>query len=284
MVTRRQLLALGVSARALECAAEAGRLHQRHRGVYAVGRPELTRLGQFMAAVLACGDRAVLSHRSAGALWRVCPDRPVLKIEVSVPASRARARPGITVHRRRLDGADLTRRHGIPVTTPACTLVDLATVLERPALERAVNEADQLGLIDPERLRAKLGSMGGRPGVRVLRALLDRHTFRLTRSELERRFLPLARRAGLPLPRTREVVNGFEVDFFWPQLGLVVETDSLRYHRNPARQDRDRRRDHAHAAAGMTPLRFTHAQVAFDREHVVRTLDVVARRLARRPG
>ena len=98
--------------------------------------------------------------------------------------------------------------------------------------------------------------------------MLDRRTFRLTDSELERRFLPLARAAGLPVPLTRQRVNGFEVDFFWPDLGLVVETDGLRYHRTPAQQARDRLRDQAHTAAGLTPLRFTHAQVRFEPGHV----------------
>ena len=102
----------------------------------------------------------------------------------------------------------------------------------------------------------------------------------LTDSELERRFLPIARRAGLPPPQTGRPVNGFKADFFWPELGLVVETDGLRYHRTPIQQTRDRVRDQAHAAAGLTPLRFTHTQVAYEPDHVEGTLRAVARRLA----
>ncbi len=113
-----------------------------------------------------------------------------------------------------------------------------------------------------------------------LRTMLDRHTFRLSDSELERRLLTLARNAGLPSPLTGQWVNGFKVDFFWPDLGLVVETDGLRYHRTPAQQARDRVRDQTHATTGMTSLRFTHAQVCYDAPYVRSTLTAVVRRLA----
>jgi len=115
--------------------------------------------------------------------------------------------------------------------------------------------------------------------VKPLRALLDRRTFRLTDSELERRFLPLVDAVRLARPLTRQRVNGFRVDFFWPDLRLVVETDGLRYHRTPAQQARDRLRDQAHLAAGFTPLRFTHAQVRFEPAHVRETLAAVVSRL-----
>ena len=159
------------------------------------------------------------------------------------------------------------------------TLVDLAAVHKRPAAERAVNEADRLELIDPPTLRRALEVHRSEPGVRPLRAMLDRRTFRLTRDELERRFLPLAERVGLPLPLTKEWVNGFEADFYWPDLDFVVETDGLRYHRTPAEQARDRLRDQAHTAAGMTQLRFTHEQVYYESEHVLSVLRATARRL-----
>jgi very-short-patch-repair endonuclease len=115
---------------------------------------------------------------------------------------------------------------------------------------------------------------------RPCRELLDRRTFRLTDSELERRLLPIVRRVGLPPPETGAEVNGFRVDFYWPDLGLVVETDGLRYHRTPAQQARDRLRDQMHLAAGTTPLRFTHAQVRFEPEHVEGTLTSVTHRSA----
>jgi very-short-patch-repair endonuclease len=153
-------------------------------------------------------------------------------------------------------------------------------VVGRRSLEAAVNEADKLDLTDPERLRAALDGYAGCRGVGQLREVLDRRTFALTDSELERRFLPIARSAGLPLPRTGQRLNGFKVDFFWPDLGLVVETDGLRYHRTPAQQTRDRLRDQAHTAAGLTPLRFTHAQVRYEPRQVRSTLAAVARRLS----
>jgi very-short-patch-repair endonuclease len=247
-----------------------------------------------MGAVLACGAHAALSHSSAAALWELAPDRSAF-IEVLVPSGGPRAPVGVRLHRSTLTEGETTRRHGIPVTKPARTLVDLAgllargrgssstrRLLESPAgrrLERAANEADKLGLVDPETLRAELERHARRPGVAVLRELLDRRTFVLTDSELEGRFLPIARRAGLGRPETGAEVNGYRVDFFWRELGLVVETDGLTYHRTPAQQTRDRERDQAHAAAGLTPLRFTYEQVRYEPERVQSTLAAVAERL-----
>jgi very-short-patch-repair endonuclease len=274
VITREQLLALGFSTKAIKHRVEIGRLYPKWRGVYAVGRPQLTQHGLWMAAVLACGPDAALSHSSAAALWEIRRDEGL--IEVCVPTMRRR--PGIVLHR---GERETTRRHGIPVTSPTCTLVDLAAGLDGEPLEAAINEADKLGLVDPETLRAKLENLDRRPGLATLRRVLDRHTFTLTDSELERRFLPIVRRVGLPRPLTRERVNGFRVDFYWPDLGLVVETDGLKYHRTPAQQARDRLRDQTHAAAGLTPLRFTRAQVRFAPGHVEATLKALAERLRR---
>jgi very-short-patch-repair endonuclease len=275
VVARWQLLELGYTPAAIRHRIAVGRLHPVHRGVYAVGRRELTRRGHWMAAVLACGPGAVLSHESAAALFRLRKGDGG-SISASVPA-RNRHRPaGIRVHRRRPEVlADATTRDGIPVTSPLRTLVDLAAGAGRGDLEALVNEADKIDLIDPETLRARLDDVPTGPGVRALRTLLDTATFTLTDSELERRFLPIARRAGLPKPETQQRVNGFRVDFYWPDLGLVVETDGLRYHRTPAQQARDRRRDNAHLSAGLTPVRFTHAQVRYEPAEVERTLGAV---------
>ena len=177
---------------------------------------------------------------------------------------------------------DITRYRNIPLTQPIPTLVDLAVRLPASQLEAAVNEADKLDLVDPERLRSALDAMQGRRGAPALRNILDRLTFVLTDSELERRFLPIARRAGLSKPLTGQRLNGFKVDFYWPELGLVVETDGLRYHRTPAQQARDRKRDQAHALAGLTTLRFTHAQVRLEPDEVAATLAGVAQRLGGR--
>jgi very-short-patch-repair endonuclease len=200
-----------------------------------------------------------------------------------VPAG-IRRRSGIAVHRRTAAVlANVTLRHGIPVTTVALTLTDIAVRISRGRLEAAINDADTRDLTDPERLRALVEELPRIPGRGIMRRTLDRRTFRLTRSQLERRFRPIARRAGLPPPDTRVRLNGYEVDFFWADLGLVVETDGLRYHRTPASQARDRERDQAHTASGLTPLRFTHEQVAFEPTRVEATLSRVAVRL-RGPG
>ena len=276
VVTREQLLGLGVHPQAIKHRAVTGRLHPVHAGVYAVGRRELSRLGELMAAVLACGDGARLSHGAAAELWGVCPRR---RVEVTVPPGRSPRRPGIVIHRAALAAKHTTRRHTIPVTTPARTLLDIAPYLQRDHLERAVNEADRLDLIDPERLRQSLETLSGTRGAAKLRSLLDRQTFTLTDSALERRFQPIARAAGLPAPLTQQRVNGCRVDFFWPDLGLVVETDGLRYHRTPAQQARAHVRDQTHLAAGLLPLRFTHAQVAYESPYVEATLRGMAARL-----
>ena len=280
VVARHQLLELGYSAQSIKHRVAKGRLHPAWRGVYALGRPQLGRHGTWMAAVLSCGPHAALSHESAGALLEILAVEGNC-IEVSVPEHVARrGRPGIAVHRRaKLAPSELTEHRGIPVTTPARTLVDLAARLARDELERAIGEADKRDLIDPEALLRALADFGRQPGVAMLRDTLDRRTFTLTDSELERLFLTIARRAGLGPPQTQQWVNGFRVDFYWPELGLVVETDGLRYHRTPAQQARDRRRDQAHAAAGLTPLRFTRAQVRYEAEHVCQTLAAVADRL-----
>lgn len=281
VVARRQLLDLGLSPRAIEHRLKTRRLHLLRRGVYAVGRPGLTREGRWMAAVLVCGPGAVLSHRSAAALWGILSPAGG-SIEVSVPFAAFNHPRHVRIHRRyglRPDDVDV--RDSIPVTSPVRTLLDLAMQLTSSRLERAVNEADRLDLIDPEELRASLGGYRGERGVAILRGLLDRHTFRLTDSELEHRFLPIAEAVGLPVPLTKKIVNGFEVDFYWPDLRLVVETDGLRYHRTPAQQARDHLRDQAHAAAGLTALRFTHAQVRFEPGYVRDTLATVSRRLKR---
>ena len=164
------------------------------------------------------------------------------------------------------------------------TLLDLATYLGPTKLERAVNEADRLDLIDPEALSHALDAYSGQAGVARLRDVVDRRTFRLTDSELERLFLRLVEKAGLPFPQTQQHLNGFRVDFYWPDLGLVVETDGLQYHRTPAQQARDQLRDQAHLAAGLTPLRFNHAQVRYEPRYVRTTLLAVVERLKRERG
>jgi very-short-patch-repair endonuclease len=278
VVTHEQLLELGFTRHGISHRVEKGRLHPVWRKVYAVGRPELTQHGRWMAAVLACGPGAAISHEDAGALLGIRPIRRG-EIEVSVPGGRGRKHDGIVVHRRSLRAEDVTRWHGIPVTTAICTIVDLAGRLSRDEVEQAINDADIRGLTDPVKFRKALDRMPPRPGVGMMRDILDRRTFRFTRSRLERAFRPIARRAGLPEPQTRCWVNGFEVDFYFAELGLVVETDSLTYHRTPQQQAKDLLRDQAHSATGSAPLRFSHGQIKYEPGHVEETLRAVAHRL-----
>jgi very-short-patch-repair endonuclease len=299
VVTRRQLLTLGLTTSGIKHRVARGRLHLVRRGVYAVGRPELTLNGRRMAAVLACGgdlDRngdvqlhparhgtpaVVLSHDSAAALFAIGQEA-ASHIDLSTIPPADRRVPGVRLHRRpalRPDSVGFCQ--GIPITSPVQTLIDLATRHGRPAMERSINEADKLGLVRTDDLRKALDRHPGEPGVARLRLILDRRTFRYTRTELERAFIPLARQAGLPLPRTSVYVTGHEVDFHFPDLKLVVETDGLTYHRTPAQQAKDRKRDQDHTAAGLTPLRFTHAQIKFEPDHVVRILRSTASWLGR---
>lgn len=276
IIARRQLLALGFNAREIEHRVARGRLHLVMRGVYAVGWPRLTQKRRWMAAVLACGDGAMLSHHSAAALWRIGTERKGA-VDVSVRRRAELKRTGLWVRGRpSLRVEDVISVDGIPVTAVVQTLIDLATELPPRRLERAVNEADKYDLIDPEALRAELDRYVGVPGVKALRTLLGKRTFRLSDSDLEVLFRPIAATAGLPLPLTKQIVNGYEVDFFWPELGLVVETDGLRYHRTPSTQARDAQRDRAHVLAGMTPLRFTHYEIRYERSQVREELTRIA--------
>lgn len=277
-VARRQLLDLGLSPRQIERRIASGRLHPLWRGVYAVGRPQLDRHGRWMAAVLACGPDAALSHGSAAALWGFGAEQGSL-IDVSVPARSRSSLHGLQVHRRK-EGilGEVTVHNGIPVTSPARTLIDQATRLRPMQLERAVNEADKLDRVRADVLHASLDRYRGQPGVKALRQLLDPLTFRLSDSMLEQLMRPLARAVGLSTPETKTWVNGYEVDFFWPEFKIVVEADGLKYHRTASQQRRGLERDQAHLAAGMWPLRFSHWQIKHDPAHVRRVLHSTVKR------
>jgi hypothetical protein len=284
VVTRGQLLRLGFSAEAIKNRIKKGRLHTVVRGVYAVGRRDLSREGRWMAAVLACGPGAVLSHRSAAALWGFGKEHPHY-IDVSVRRTSESRLIGVRCHRRpSLPSNEVDLCLNIPLTQPVRTFLDLATVTGPKTLERAINEADKLDVIDADALRHALDDHSGEPGVRLLRHVLDKHTFRLSDDELERLFRPLAAAAGLPVPLTKHMVNEFEVDFYWPDLGLVVETDGWRYHRTPSAQSRDALRFQMHVAHGLTPLRFSHYQVKYEPAHVEDVLSRTAANLRARPA
>jgi very-short-patch-repair endonuclease len=258
VITHAQLAALDYSDPAIKHRVKRGRLHPIFRGVYAVGRKRLTQEGRWMAAVLAYGDDAALSHDSAAALWRLAKG-PTDPIHVSVLSQR-RSRNGIVVHRRRELNA--VRRDGIRVTTPAQTLIDVAPIWPQSKLEQAIGEADLRGLVGLRALRTA-ATKAGRPGA-AFRSVIDRLTFRVTQSELERAFLRLLADAQLPMPDTQQRFGKTRVDFYWPEIRLVVDSDGAQFHANAVQQQADRKRDQAHIRAGRTPLRITHTQVFYE--------------------
>jgi very-short-patch-repair endonuclease len=277
VLTRRDLLALGFTEKGIKHRVASGRLHPISSGIYVVGRPELTPHGRWMAAVLVCGDGAALSHRSAAELWGIGFEEKG-RIDVTVARRCEIKRTGLKVRSRpKLPEGSVVRRFGIPVTNPTQTLIDLATELKPLRLERAVNQADVHDLVDPETLRRSLDACVGMPGAKTLRTMLDRHTFRLSDSDLEIYFRPLALAAGFPLPLSKQWVLGYEVDFHFPDHRLIVETDGLRYHRTPAQQARMVKRDQTHTSHGFRVLRFTHWQIAHAPNEVADVLGRVRR-------
>lgn len=278
VVALPQLRALGLSDRAVQARADAGRLHRMHSGVYSVGHTLLTGRGHYMAAVLACGEGAVLSHRSAADLWGLRrTDRA--RIDVTALGQGGRARRGIEVHRTAwLADGDVTVEDGIPCTSVARTLMDLARVVHRRSLERACDQAEVLELFDLRAVDELLLRLRGHPGTARLRAVLGEHEIgaTLTRSELEERFLALGEHAGLPRPRVNSTLmlegQPHEVDFLWRSERLVVEVDGWAYHRSRWAQERDRRRDQLLSRAGWRRERFTWRQVTAEPDWVVSTL------------
>lgn len=236
----------------------AARLRELHRGVYAVGHRQLRREGEWLAAVLAAGPGAALSHRSAAALLGLLPERG-RRVDVTTAARRTTTN-WIEVHAvRELDAHDVTRRSGIAVTTVARTLVDLAGIVERDNLERAVNEADVLRALDVGALHDALARTRGRRdgGQAAMEAVLALHHGPVVlRSQLERRFRALLRAHGLPPAEHNVRVAGYEVDAVWPARRLAVELDSARYHDTPAARARDAAKSAALEAAGWRLLRY----------------------------
>jgi predicted transcriptional regulator of viral defense system len=261
MVARRQLLARGLTDTMIHKRVKAGRLHVVHRGVYAVGHRVIGLLGRQWAAVLACGEGAALSHWSAGAAWRMLP---TTLAAMHVSTGRAgRARPGIRVHRRTLDPDEITTLDGLPITTPARTTIDLAAAgLRGRKLEAALDAAVEREL-DFSDLHRLLDRHRGRAGVPAVSALLERYTPGTidTRSALEDIVLDLCDVHGIPRPLANAMVAGRRRDFFWPDVPLVVEADSYRWHRSPGRLTADRRRDVELTLAGIPFLRFSYEQI-----------------------
>lgn len=262
VVSRRQLVQAGVSPDKVDGRVRAKRLHPLYRGVYRVG-PVVAQYAHEMAAVLACDGLAVVSHRSAAALWQLMPQRrgagPVAVILAHSDHGR---RPNIEPHRMRTLPADeVTKLDRIPITTPARTLLDIAGAVNRRELERAVAEAFARGLANQSAINTLLSRHRRRPGTRVLRALLGPEQPALTRSEAEERFLALIRKARLPSPEVNVPIGDYQVDFFWRAERFVVEIDGFAFHSSAHKFESDRRRDAVLAATGLRVIRVTWRQM-----------------------
>lgn len=265
VVARRQLEVAGVTPSMIRTRMANGALIQLHRGVYAVGHAQLRREGRWLAAVLAAGPGAVLSHRDAAGLHGIRPANHV-RVDVTTPR-RLRQRPGIALHHSTTVADDVTIANRIPVTTLARTLVDLAAVVPADHLAKAMREADRQGKLDLRAVEAVMERTRNRPGKRhaALRSALADHRRRgtqLTRSPLEDRFLGLLDAHGLPRPETNVVIEGMEVDALWRSRRIVVELDGWAHHNDRLAFERDRERSNELAEAGYTVLRFTHDAVA----------------------
>jgi hypothetical protein len=259
----------------------AGWLHPVHRGVFAVGRRSLPRKGRWMAAVLACQPDALLSHRSAAALHGLLRTTPSV-IEVTVPTKRGRDIRGVrTRFARRLEPQDRTIVHGIPCTSVALTLLNIAAVTSRRQTERVCDEAEVQRLVDLQDLQQLLERARGRRGAATLRAVLTDHAVgtTLTRSALEELTLALCRHAGLPAPAVNADAAGasgrwYTVDFLWPRQRVVLETDGHAYHRTRSAIERDRRKEADLVTAGLRVLRSTWRQVERQPDQIGRMLGV----------
>lgn len=255
MVSRTQLTGFGLGRGAIQHRLERKRLHPIHHGVYSVGRRRLTLSGAWMAAVLACGSGAVLSHRSAAVLWGLRRGDPV-RTEVTVPRRLGR-RKGIRTHRAILEPDEITEVDGIPISTAARTLLDLAAVVDRHEVRRAVEQAEALRLADHTPLTALVARHPGRRGTAVLKEILrsESRAAGITRSELEDRFLRFLAERELPAPRTNVWLqvgeDWFEADCVWSDERVAVELDSWAHHAGKAAFRRDRTRDRRLRAGGL---------------------------------
>jgi len=278
VVSNPQLRRLGFSSSAIGRSAAAGRLHRLHRGVYAIGHTSLTPHGRCMAAVLACGPEAVLSHFAAAWMWGIARAAP-REIDVTVPG-RGRGRDSIRVHRApALRGEDRAAREGIPVTAMPRTLLDLAAAAPR-RLDQALESAERLELFDLREVGELLARCGGHRGAaRLRRAIADYREPRFTRSELERRFVALIRASDLPPPATNRVIAGFEIDAYWETERFGVELDTYEFHGGRRAFERDRLRQEELKLLGIEIVRVTGRRL--DREPNA-LVDRIARLLAHR--
>lgn len=274
LITSPQLNFVALGASAIHYRHRKGRLHAIHRGVYAVGHDDIGELGRFAAAVLGVGPGAVLSHCPAAAVIGFLPFAGAL-VNISLVGSggHRRSRGGIRVHHvASLDHGDLRLSSGIPHTVPARTIIDVAEV-ERGKLEPALNEARAHRVVTERELREAIRRHPGRVGAKRLHALLEsEHDHGFSRSEAERILAGLIRRAVLAAPRRNSVVDGIELDFYWPDQRLNAEVDGFATHGRRRNFERDRDRDAYLATRGILVIRFTWWQLTREAPKVVARL------------
>lgn len=272
-ISREQLKELGFGRGAIDHGLASGRLHGYFRGVYLLGHEAMTAKGRMLAPVLAYGDGAVLSHRSAGLWWGFA--RTSRKdVDVTIPGRSKARQDGIDLHLvRSLDARDVTEHEGVPITTVPRTILDLAEVLNPRQLKRAVEEADRLRLFDHRAAEELLRRSPGRHGLKPLRSLLaDFEYDPLTRSELEARFFDFCVEYGLPVPTMNAAIEGYTVDAHWPGTNIIVELDSRAFHLNPKAFEEDRERDANLTVAGYRVVRVTYRQLTRQPATVARRL------------
>lgn len=283
-VGRWQLLELGLGKSGIQRALHRGLLHSLHAGVYAVGGAPSTLHARLTAAVLAGGEGAMLSHRSAALLLRFIDAGPP-RIDVIAPRCGRRPRNGLLIHRPRLLPAEeCWIRSGIPLTNASRTLIDLASVFTERQLRDAVHSADRRRVLDIERIELMLEQTRGRRGTARLGVILAAYRpLPTTRSWLQDRFLSACDQAGVSRPASDVVVEGLEVDCLWPHERLIVELDSYGFHGDPDTFESDRRRDVILTLAGYTVLRFTYERVTREPEAVMREVQEALERARRGP-
>lgn len=276
VVARTQLLDLGLSRRAIAGRVGRGLLSEVFLGVYVFGARRITRKGRWMAAVLAAGGGAVLSHRSAGRLWRLIP--PAAEgVEITCPPGRVVKRSGIVSRQSLLRDDEWLVHDGIPVTSPFRTIFDLAAIAEMRELERAFHEAEAREVTDRVSLPMLLERYPGRRGTRKVQALLEaRAPLAITRNDFEEAFLALVDRNGLPRPRMNAdfAIRGrfFEIDALWERKRVAVELDSREIHGTYKKFESDRLRDRILVAEGWRTMRITWRQLQGEPHEIARDL------------
>jgi len=280
LITRCQLFDLGLSRAHVDKSLRLGRVVAVHRGVYAIAYRPLTRLAPYMAAVLAAGEGALLSHHSASGVWGLRPHQEG-DVHVTVPGRDAcRRRDGIVVHRTpALDRSEVTSRQGIPITTAARALLDVAPDLTDRQLERAFDRALTQHVTTRAAVAAVAGRSPRRAGASRLAALARAELAPETNSPAEETLLGLIRAGGLPMPQLNVWIGPYEIDMFWPDHQLSVEVDGFGFHATHRRFEHDHARDLALESMGLVVVRFTRDQVIEQPEMVLVTL---AQRLAER--